>query len=264
MSGSRGPRGAGLRLALTTFTVLPVASARWDRSTVRTAMLFAPAVGVLLGGLTAGVARALRLALPGGAGALLVAVLAVSLLALLTRGLHLDGLADTVDALGSYGDREQALTIMKAPDVGPFGVVTVVVAILIDVAAVAVCIDAGHLAWALVTAPAIGRAAVPMSCTRRTPAARSSGLGALVAGTVTAPAAFAAAGGVGAIASGWGYAADGVGGAVRGAVAVVAALGVAHAVRAHAVRRLGGVTGDVLGALVELATAIALVVLATS
>ena len=46
--------------------------------------------------------------------------------ALLTRGLHLDGLADTVDALGSYRRGDAALDIMKKPDIGPFGVVALV------------------------------------------------------------------------------------------------------------------------------------------
>ena len=97
----------GLRLALTTFTVAPIAApSRIDRATAAWAMRMAPLVGVLLGLGLAGALYGMRLAgLPG----LLAAVLTVGLAALLTRGMHLDGLADTVDALGSYKSPQRAL-----------------------------------------------------------------------------------------------------------------------------------------------------------
>ena len=57
--------------------------------------------------------------------------------AALTRGLHLDGLADTADGLGSGKPAEDALRIMKQSDIGPFGVITLVFALLAQVAALA-------------------------------------------------------------------------------------------------------------------------------
>ncbi|WP_323373607.1 adenosylcobinamide-GDP ribazoletransferase, partial [Plantactinospora alkalitolerans] len=109
-----GRLAAGGRLALTTFTVAPLRAGRVDRSAAGTAMALAPAVGALLGVLLAAV-----LGILGALGPPLVAgVVTVAVAALLTRGLHLDGLADTVDALGSYRSGPAALQIMRQPDVG--------------------------------------------------------------------------------------------------------------------------------------------------
>jgi adenosylcobinamide-GDP ribazoletransferase len=92
-------------------------------------MAWAPAVGLLLGAVAAAV---LELAARWGrTGPLLAAVLAVAALALLTRGLHLDGLADQA--------ADQALAIMKRSDIGPFGVVTLVLTLGVQVAALTRC-----------------------------------------------------------------------------------------------------------------------------
>ena len=106
--------------------------------------------------LLAALHQALRAA---GSPALVAAGVTVGAAALLTRGLHLDGLADTVDALGSYRTGDKALEIMKKPDIGPFGVTVVVVTLLIQAAALT---EAG--AWAIVTAWATGRLAVTVTC----------------------------------------------------------------------------------------------------
>jgi adenosylcobinamide-GDP ribazoletransferase len=256
----------GALLALTTFTVAPVRVARVDRATARVAMSLAPFVGLLLGGVLAVEAAALRRFFPTAVGAVLVAALVVGSGALLTRAMHLDGLADTVDGLGSYGDAARALDVMAKPDVGAFGVAALCVTLLVDVAAVAVAIVAGHGGSALVVALAAGRLAVPLACTPRTPAARATGLGAAVAGATKARDAIAGAVAV-VVAGGLLRATEAGtvgGGLLRALVAVVLALGAAHLVRAHAVRRLGGITGDVLGALVEVGTLVALVALAGS
>jgi len=236
---------AGLRLALTTFTVLPLRPGRVDRRAAATAMVLAPAVGAALGLVAAGTVRLLP------ASPLLAAALTVAAVAALTRGLHLDGLADTADGLGTYGDPERALAVMKAPDVGAFGVVTVVLALLVQTAALAGVTLAGA-----VTALAAGRLAVTWACRRGVPAARPDGLGALVAGTVPVAAALAATAAV-------------VGLAVpavpdrpwQGPLAVGLALAASLLLTRHTVRRLGGITGDVLGAAVEVTTTAALVVL---
>ena len=107
-----------MRLAFTTLTVLPLRPGRVDRRAAAVAMTIAPLVGALLGLVLAVLLTLLDLA---GAPRLVAAGLAVGAGALLTRGLHLDGLADTIDALGSYRRGAEALEIMKKPDIGPFG-----------------------------------------------------------------------------------------------------------------------------------------------
>lgn len=238
---------AGARLAVTTFTTVPVRAGRIDRPVAGTAMALAPAVGALLGALLAGV-----LLLSGAfAPPLVAAGVTVGAAALLTRGLHLDGLADTVDALGSYRRGAAALEIMKKPDVGPFGVVALVVVLLVQAAALA---DLAGRSWpacvaAVVTATAAGRFGVTVACRRGVPAARPDGLGALVAGTVGRVALA-----VGAVAVALLAVPAVPGRPWQGPLAVVAALAVAALLLTHVVRRLGGITGDVLGATVEVVT----------
>lgn len=240
-----GSIGAGLRLAVTTFTVLPVRAGRVDRAAARVAMSVAPAVGALLGGVLGAALVGLSAA---GAPALVSGAVVVALAALLTRGLHLDGLADTVDGLGSYRDAPGALAIMKKPDVGAFGVVALVLVPLIQAAALADLAGRAPVTAlaAVVVATATGRLAVSWACRRGVPAARPAGLGALVAGTVGRPvllittAAVMLAAVTAVPGRPW-----------QGPATVLVALAVAVLLVGHAVRRLGGVTGDVLGAAVE-------------
>ena len=241
-----GTAAAGVRLALTTLTVLPVRSGRIDRASAAVAMSMAPVVGLLLGGVLAVLLVAVRAA---GASDLLAGAVTVAAGVLLTRGLHLDGLADTVDAFGSYRSGDAALEVMKKPDIGPFGVAAIALVLLIQAAA----IDP----WAAVVAWTAGRLAIPVACRRGVPAARPQGLGALVAGTVPTPvvaglAVAVAAGAVPAV----------PGRPWQGPVVVAVALLVVLLLVRHAVRRFGGVTGDVLGAVTEVATTVTLAGLA--
>jgi adenosylcobinamide-GDP ribazoletransferase len=249
--------GDGLRLALTTFTVLPVRGpVVVARRTAGTAMVLAPLVGLALALVAAIVLTAVRLAEQD----LLAAVLAVAALALLTRGLHLDGLADTVDGLASYRPADRALEVMRSPEVGPLGVAALVLVPLTQVAALHACLTDGRGTAALVLAVVTARLAVTLSCTPGTPAASATGLGATVAGTVSRPVAAGVALAVTALA-----ALTALHGSMPvwlGPLAVLVGLGVATLLRRHAVRRLGGVNGDVLGALVEVTTAVVLVVVA--
>jgi adenosylcobinamide-GDP ribazoletransferase len=179
---------------------------------------------------------------------LLAAVGVVAGCALLTRGLHLDGLADTADGLGAYADRARSLEIMRRPDIGPFGVITLVLVLLAQVAAASAVLERAWLpaTVGIVAAIAAGRVAVTLGCQRGIPPARPEGLGAMVAGTVP--------GLVGAV---WAIAVAALaivavpGRPWQGPLAVALGIGVALLLRRHAVRRLGGVTGDVLGALTE-------------
>ena len=107
-------------------------------------------------------------------------------LALLTRGLHLDGLADLADGLGSGQPAPTALDIMRRSDIGPFGTVTLVLVLLAQVAALAhaEAEGDGRGPAALIVAVVTGRLALTWACRRGVAAARQEGLGALVAGTV--------------------------------------------------------------------------------
>jgi adenosylcobinamide-GDP ribazoletransferase len=251
-----------LRLSVGLLTIIPVgAIGDVDRRLARSAMLVAPFVGLLLGALGAVVLVVVQALVPSTLGSLLAAVLAIASITYLTRALHIDGLADTADALGSGKEATAALEIARRGDVGPFGVVTVVLALLVQVTALAIATDAGTGALALVVALVTGRVAIVIACARGIPAARPEGLGAIVAGTVPKSAAIAwvlvSVGAAGA-ASAWL-----AGTWIVGAVAVIAALGVGLLVVARAVRRLGGITGDVLGALAEVASTMALLLMAT-
>ncbi len=253
---------AGARLATGLLTVLPVGAPRTDRDTAGAAMLWSPLVGAGLGA-AAGLAAWTLAEL--GATPLIASVLAVGLLAALTRGLHLDGRADTADALGSGRDAAGALAVMKASDIGPFGVLSLLFTLLLQCTALATVLAANpdhHAVWALGLACATGRLPLLWACRRGLPAARPEGLGALVAGTVPAVATVVWLGialWVGALIGVWTDL-----GAFRAVAAVALACLAAAALLQRCRTRFGGITGDVLGALVETSTTVALVVLSTS
>lgn len=247
----RGPLGDGLRMAVGTLTALPVpAPSRIDRRVAAVAMLLAPVAGLVPAVAAAAVGA---LADAAGSSALLATALAVGTLALATRGLHLDGLADTADGLTAAHDRSRALDVMRRGDTGPVGAAALVLVLLVQVAALAQALDR-HGPVAVVVAVVVGRSALMLGCLRGVPAARPEGLGATVAGTV--PRVGAGLGFAVVAAAGWAV----IG--LAGPVAVAAAIGATGALLGHVVRRLGGITGDVLGACVEVSTAVAAVALA--
>jgi adenosylcobinamide-GDP ribazoletransferase len=251
-----------LRLAFGLLTALPVGSPpRVDRRTAGRAMLLAPLTTVpLLGGLLA--AHALVAA---GAPAFVVAALVVAGGVLVTRALHVDGLADTADGLSAGYDPASSLRAMKASDTGPSGVAAVVLALLLDTAALAVLLPTPAGTTLAVVAWATSRLALALGCRRGLPPAQPGGLGALVAGTV-GPAGLALAGavavGLAALPPVVAVLVPGATGSGAmpwvGALVVTAGLGAAAALLARCRARLGGVTGDVLGASVEVALVAAL------
>ncbi|MEU6085888.1 adenosylcobinamide-GDP ribazoletransferase [Streptomyces sp. NPDC047085] len=249
----------GLRFAFGTLTVLPVRVRRWDREAARAGMLNAPVAGLIVGGTAAGLGLLLLFL---GAGPLLAAVASVAVPAALTRGLHLDGLADTADGLGSGKPAEDALRIMKQSDIGPFGVITLLLVLLAQVAVLAQLYDDAWArgAIAAVTSAVAARLALTLAARTGVPAARPEGLGAAVAGVVPVPGALAVTAAFTIVSAAWGTVL-GAYDALRTAAAVLLALAAAELLLRRCVRRLGGVTGDVFGALAETAATAALVVL---
>jgi adenosylcobinamide-GDP ribazoletransferase len=186
---------------------------------------------------------------PGTATVVAVAVAAAE--ALVTRAMHLDGLADTADGLSAGYDATSSLRAMKASDIGPSGVAAVVLVLLGQVASLAVLLPSPEGTALAVLAWLWSRHAVAWACRSGVPAAQPSGLGAMVAGSVPplllavatlACTTVAAVVGVSVGAAWWHL--------LVGALAAVLA---GLAVVARCRRRLGGVTGDVLGAVVEVA-----------
>lgn len=253
-----------MRLVIGTLTRIPVpAPDNVNRHVARLAMSMAPAIGMLIA-LIIGIPLLLVdfAVQPQGdpLRSLLLAVLAIAALAWLTRALHLDGLADTADALGSGRPADQALDIARRSDIGPFGVVALVLVLAAQVIGLAIALSRGAGFEALALAIVSGRVAIVIACARGIPAARADGLGAAVAGSVPRVVALAWALVAAALAAGLALA---IGRPPAGSiVAVVIGLLATAVVLLVARRRLGGITGDVLGACVEITTTTVLVVLA--
>jgi adenosylcobinamide-GDP ribazoletransferase len=225
-----------VRTALSFLTVLPVAAPDGGPGRRLGRALF-PAVGLLLG-LAAWAALWLGSLLAGPA---LGAVLALATLAVLTGGLHLDGLADSADGLLAGADRERRLQIMRDPRLGSFGVLALVLVLLADAALLERLGVRTGLA-ALAAAGALSRLAM-LAALVALPYVRPAGTGLAAAGRGGRDLALGAALAAPALLLDWRH----------GALAVPAAGAAAGAVAALAHRRIGGATGDVYGAVAELA-----------
>ena len=249
------------RVAISLFTVIPAGLGEaLDDDVAARAVLWLPAVGLLLGGLGGGLVLAACRLNPAGPGRLLGAALAVAALAIATGGLHLDGLADTADGLGSRRPAAVALEIMRRPDIGPMGVGALVLMLLIQVAAVAAVPHPALAAAALVLAEVTGRVSVVVATA--SPAARPGGFGALVAGRTTIAERTLTVAALACAVAAAGLTAGGPALALRGLAAALGGLLAGWLLQRTARRRLGGTTGDVFGAILQVSAAATLVVAA--
>ena len=211
----------------------------------RAALLF-PLVGAGLGGAGAAIFQALEPVLPTPVRALLV----LAFWTAITGALHEDGLADVADAFRAGRPRERILEILKDPRIGAFGALAVVFSVLLRwQAIIAIPLE---IVPALVASQAIPRAALVVLSRVSRPA--GEGLGATFCSHVSTPAALAAA-------------AQGVAAALwcgpKPAAAILAGSAVIVVLaRWYFHRRIGGVTGDCLGATSQAVETFVLVLLA--
>lgn len=214
---------------------------RLDDRTFGASLGWFPAVGLLIGVALLLLDRGLdRMLPPGPADALLLVALA-----LLTGGLHLDGVADTADGLAVQGDRATRLGVMSAGNIGPAGVMSLALVLLVQWSALA-SLDAPLRSAGIVLAPALARWSVAPVAALFAPA-RPRGIGhALQQGIWPSAVPTSAI-----IAFGASVALFGLPGLLLPVIAAVAAILVAGAVA----RMLDGVTGDTFGACIEISQA---------
>ncbi len=222
-------------LALSFLTTIPTPAVPFIEGGLGRAGKWFPLVGLVLGLILAGAHWALSFLLPSG----VTAVLILALWAWLTGGLHLDGLADCGDGLLVTASRERRLEILKDSRVGAFGAISLILFLLAKGTAVAALPTPS---FALILAPIVARWLILLAA--RQPSARPGGLGDAFAAAV-APASLALAALIPAallVVGGW-----------RAVLAAGLAWLVTWLILRFARRRIGGVTGDVFGLVVEMA-----------
>ena len=239
------------RLAVAFLTVIPVrlGDGEVTEADLAVSRFAYPVVGIAIGLVLAAWSEALRL---WGIDPAPAAFLLVAAGVAITGGLHLDGLADTGDGLFLRGDASRRLAVMRDPHVGSFGVTAIVLVLLGKYAALSHATGPGR-SLAVLGAATVGRTLILVAAgTSRY--ARLDGTGRVLIGAATPSDAFVAASGTlafGALLAGR-----------AGLAAAAAALGLAWGLTRYASRKLGGITGDILGALVELTELVFLVIYA--
>lgn len=238
-----------LGLALTFLTIIPASRGHTANSReLAESMAWFPVVGLLLGGVLTGAALGLLHFLPAPAtAAVLVAVLAAA-----TRALHLDGLADTLDGLGGGHTREDSLRIMKDHAVGAFGAVGIVLALLLKYGLILGVLQAGELKFLLIF-PVVSRGAMVLLAYLSPYARLEGGLGEAMTTLATRQTLVLA--GASAILI------VGLAGHWRGLVTLAVTAALTHGFAIYFLQRLGGVTGDVFGALNEVMEIVTLILL---
>jgi adenosylcobinamide-GDP ribazoletransferase len=219
----------------------------WSAGDSGRAAVWYPLVGAVLGALTWLVWKGSLSLFPP----LIAGILALIVWVGLTGGLHLDGLADCCDGLFASVTRERRLEIMKDPHVGAFGVIGLILVLLLKAAALVSLVSTSG--FAILLAASLARWCIlPAGLL---PRARPSGMGADFASGFRRSFLFWGAIlplGI-AILLGW-----------RGVLAVLAGVGATALVLWFAKSRLGGVTGDVFGMIVEVVETVVLLVFLVS
>jgi adenosylcobinamide-GDP ribazoletransferase len=232
--------------ALTFLTIVPLG--RWyrlDELDVARGAVFFSFVGAGIGAAVGVTAVALEDVLP----VFVAAALAVAVETVLTGAIHLDALADTADGLGA-GTRERALEVMRDAHIGAFGAVALVLDLVVKVAAVVVALELEHTVLLLVGAWAAGRSA-PLALALLPYARSGPGSGRTLTDGARTPILLAG------LVLGIAVAVVAAGGRSAALLAAGAASVLVCALVARA--RFGGVTGDVLGAAVEITTTLGLI-----
>lgn len=231
---------SGFGVATAFFTRIPVTTPACRAERLADAAWAFPLVGAGIGGVAAFIFLLVQLL---GLGDWPAAILAVFATVVLTGALHEDGIADTADGLIGGHDRDQRLAIMRDSRHGTFGVVAIVLSVLLRAAALAEIGEAVYVGLALIAAHAASRSALPVAMLALGPA-RADGLGA-AAGRPCTPLAIVALA-IGLLVT---LAALGP---TRGAIAFGLAGAAVFTMGMLAHRRIGGYTGDVLGAFQQL------------
>ncbi len=232
-----------LAAAIAFLTRIPVgAVVACDASDVARSAAWFPLVGILLGAAYSLAAALLRTHLP----AAVVGVLLVILDALATGALHFDGLADTADGFGGGRSRDEILRIMRDHAIGSYGGLALAAVVVLKTAAYAALLGRSEWRTVLILIPALGRWAI-LLLTAALPYARESksvaqgmGKGSLVWGTLIMSIALVAAR------------------SARACIATAAVAATSALFGLYCRRRIGGITGDTLGANVQLCESAAL------
>lgn len=251
VEGEHGPALIeGPATALSWLTVLPIKGASaFDRTTGARVMASLPIVGAVLGAVAAVIVAGLQAL---GVFSLLIGTLVVVSWALFTRFMHLDGLADVADALGSYADPARAREILADPHAGLIGMGSALLAMLVQIASIAAIVDATPQAFVIVfLIPFFARITGPVGANEHFHPMKPTGFGAMMIGTAKTwwtacwflvacvPSLFAA------------RVLDDAALLLicQGVLAV--ALGVAVALARHCSKRFGGLNGDTTGFIME-------------
>jgi adenosylcobinamide-GDP ribazoletransferase len=235
--------------ALGFLTVAPLpARLRGDGAALGRSVVFFPVVGLAIGVAVGGLDAALRRCLPVS----VATVFTVIALVAVSGGLHLDGLADTADGFFSSRPRQRILEIMKDSRSGPLGVAAVVLVVALKLAVIGAL--PADLRWrALVLVPLAGRSGIVASMMVLHYARPEGGLGTAFAARRPWGALLLSLALLGVV----GFWADGTRGLVGGA----ASLGAALLLSVYAQRKIGGWTGDTLGATCEVVEVVPALVL---
>ncbi len=239
-------------IALQLLTIIPVRiKRRLGNRDFAGSMPFFPLIGVLIGLVLAGMQLCLSRALP----AQVTGVVLVMALTLLTGGLHIDGLTDTADALFSGKDRRGKLRIMRDSNVGALGAATLVLFLILKVSLL-VALPGAVIVPALVLMPMAGRSGLLLPAATYRYARSEKGTGQAFIGTPSGlgvAVAVICSGALAATLLSW-----------SGLIAFALALVVALSLGKYIAAKVGGMTGDTLGAITEGAEVMFLVVVCAS